>query len=64
MDKTDVGNVVMNKEERDKRINELLDKEDFDYKDYEEIDSLIKAMEADYYDLRRKYQRALMNIKE
>ena len=35
----------MDREERLKKMNELLDKEDFDYKDYQELEALISDME-------------------
>ena len=49
----------MNKEERDKRINELLDKEDFSCEDYVEVKNLISESEKEYYEMRRRFQEVV-----
>ena len=38
-------------------MNELLDKENFDYKDYKELKELIKDMENEWRALRQKYSQ-------
>ena len=62
MDKADVGD-VMEKEERLRRMNELLDKEDFNDKDYQELRELIREMENERRVLREKYAHTVYNIK-
>lgn len=50
--------MIMDKEERKTRMNELLDKEDFDHNDYLELKSLIEEDEKEYYDMKEKYLKA------
>ena len=69
MDKTDVGYVRvlgynMEREERLRRMNELLDKEDFNYDDYKELKVLIKDMEDEYHKMKERYTRAVYGLKE
>lgn len=59
MDQADVGYVIMDKEQRTERINELLNKEDMDSKDYDELISLVREMEREYYRLKEKYKTDL-----
>ena len=44
-------------------MNELLDKEDFNYDDYMELKVLIDDMEKEYYSLKERYTKAVYNIK-
>lgn len=44
-------------------MNELLDKEDFDYQDYKELKLLIKDMEEEYQKMKERYMRAVYGIK-
>ena len=53
----------MDREERLEKMNRLLDKEDFDYKDYMELEALISDMEKEYYDLKKRYQKLVYNTK-
>ena len=53
----------MEREERLRRMDELLDKEDFDYLDYIELRDLIKEMENERRRLREKYAHTVYNIK-
>lgn len=53
----------MEKEERTRRMNELLDKEDFDYKDYLELKSLIDEDEKEYYGLKDRFMKAVYGMK-
>lgn len=53
----------MEREERLRRMNELLDKEGFDYKDYKELKELIKDMEEEHRKLKERYMKAVYNIK-
>ena len=53
----------MDREERYRRMNELLDKEDFNEVDYRELRSLIKEMENERRKLREKYAQTVYNIK-
>ena len=50
-------------DERLRRMDELLDKEDFDYLDYKELRELIKEMENERRKLREKYAKTVYNIK-
>ncbi len=60
MDKTDVGyvGIIM---DVDEKINVLLDKEDFNADDYKELLKLIGEKEKEYYDLRDRYRKAMLN---
>ena len=49
--------MIMEKEERRQRMNELLDKENFDHMDYLELKSLIKEDEKEYYDMKDKFMQ-------
>ena len=53
----------MEKEEKLRRMNELLDKEDFNDKDYQELRELIREMENERRVLREKYAHTVYNIK-
>lgn len=53
----------MDREERLTRMNELLDKEDFDDRDYRELRDLINDMENERRKLREKYAHTVYNIK-
>ena len=63
MDKTDAVVVGGMMDERLRRMEELLDKEDFDDKDYAELRELIKEMENERRNLREKYAKTVLNIK-
>ena len=45
----------------DERINELLDKEDFGVDDYNELLKLISEKEKEYYSLRERFRKAMLN---
>ena len=62
MDKTDVD-FVKSREERLEKMNKLLDKDDFDHNDYMELEALISDMEKEYYDLKKRYQKLVFEIK-
>lgn len=53
----------MNREERLRRMEELLDKEDFNEVDYRELRDLINEMENERRRLREKYAHTVYNIK-
>ena len=53
----------MSREERLDKMNKLLDKEDFDHNDYMELEALISDMEKEYYDLKKRYQKLVFDIK-
>ena len=53
----------MEKEQRIKRIIELLDKDDFNHKDYDELKKLLAEDEKEYYALKEKYKEALFGVK-
>ena len=53
------GVLIMEKEQRIKRITELLEKEDMDHKDYDELISLVREEEKEYYRLKEKYKTDL-----
>lgn len=53
----------MEREERLRRMEELLDKEDFNYADYKELRELINEMENDRRRLREKFAHTVYNIK-
>lgn len=53
----------MEKEERKARMNELLDKDNFDYKDYLELKTLIDEDEKEYYDMKDKFREAVYGMK-
>ena len=55
--------MIMEKEERKARMNELLDKEDFDYKDYLELKSLIDEDEKEYYGLKDRFMKAVYGMR-
>ena len=65
MDKADAGNVggEMDKDERLRRMEELLDKEDFNEVDYRELRELIIEMENERRAMREKYAHTVYNIK-
>ena len=65
MDKTDVGyvGIIMDKEQRTKRIIELLDKDNFNEKDYEELKGLLAENDKEYYRLREKYRESMFGVK-
>lgn len=65
MDKADVGYVggEMDKDERLRRMEELLDKEDFNEVDYKELRELIIEMENERRAMREKYAHTVYNIK-
>ena len=49
--------------ERIDRMNELLDKEDFNEQDYVELRRLVKEMEDERRKLKEKYARTVYGIK-
>lgn len=53
----------MDREKRLERMNELLDKEDFDYYDYKALEELIKEMEKEYQDLKKRFMKAAYGAK-
>lgn len=53
----------MDREERFKKMNALLDKEDFDYYDYKALKELIKEMEEEYQDLKKRFREAVYGTK-
>ena len=53
----------MNSEEKTRRMDELLDKEDFNEVDYRELRELIIDMENERRKLREKYAHTVYNIK-
>ena len=55
--------MIMNVEERKKRMNELLDKDNFDYKDYLELKTLIDEDEKEYYDMKDRFMVAVYGMK-
>ena len=55
--------MIMNKEQRIKRITELLDKENFDCYDYEELKKLLAENDKEYYRLKEKYKDSLYATK-
>lgn len=55
--------IIMEKEERRKRMNELLDKEDFDYKDYLELKALIDEDKKEYYNLKDRFIKAVYGMR-
>lgn len=64
MDKADVSYVGGNMgNERIDRMNELLDKEDFNEQDYIELRQLVKEMEDERRKLKEKYARTVYGIK-
>ena len=65
MDKADavIIGVDMEREERLIRMEELLDKEDFNEVDYNELKKLINDMENERRILLKKYTQNLQNIK-
>ena len=56
------GGMIMEKEERKARMNELLDKDDFNYTDYLELKSLIDEDEKEYYDLKDRFMKAVYGM--
>ena len=54
--------IIMEKEERRKRMNEILDKDNFDYKDYQELKVLLAEDEKEYYNLKERFMRAVYGI--
>lgn len=44
-------------------MNELLDKKDFDYKDYLELKKLIDEDEKEYYDLKKRFMKAVYGMR-
>ena len=55
--------MIMEKEQRTKRIIELLDKEDFDCYDYEELKKLLAENDREYYRLKEKYKDSMYAMK-
>lgn len=55
--------MTMEKEERKTRMNELLDKDNFDYKDYLELKTLIDEDEKEYYDMKDRFMEAVYGMK-
>ena len=55
--------IIMDKEMRTKRIIELLDKDDFNEKDYEELKGLLAENDKEYYRLKEKYKEAMYGVK-
>jgi TPP-dependent 2-oxoacid decarboxylase len=55
--------MIMEKEERKARMNELLDKEDFNYTDYLELKSLIDEDEKEYYGMKDRFMKAVYGMK-
>ena len=53
----------MNKDERLRRMEELLDKENFDLFDYEELIKLEKEMESERRKIKEKYRKAVHEVK-
>jgi hypothetical protein len=53
----------MDKDERLRRMEELLDKEDFNEVDYRELRELIIEMENERRAMREKYAHTVYNIK-
>ena len=53
----------MNSEQRTKRIIELLEKDDFNCKDYEELKKLLEENDRAYYRLREKYRESVFATK-
>lgn len=54
--------MTMEKEERKTRMNELLDKDNFDYKDYLELKTLIDEDEKEYYDMKDRFMEAVYGM--
>lgn len=50
--------MIMKVEERKKRMNELLDKDDFNFEDYQELKVLLVEDEKEYYNMKEKYLKA------
>lgn len=44
-------------------MNALLDKEDFDYYDYKALEELIKEMEEEYQELKKRFREAVYGTK-
>lgn len=44
-------------------MNELLDKEDFDYKDYLELKALIDEDKKEYYNLKDRFIKAVYGMR-
>lgn len=55
--------IIMEKEERKQRMNELLDKEDFDHNDYLELKSLIEEDEKEFYNLKDRFMQAVYGMR-
>lgn len=53
----------MDKQQRIERIKELLEKEDFDSKDYDELKRLLVENDKEYYHLREKYKESMFAVK-
>ena len=53
----------MDKEQRTKRIIELLDKEDMDCKDYDELKRLLAENDKEYYRLKERYKESMYAAK-
>jgi hypothetical protein len=53
----------MDIEERRKRMNELLDKDNFDYKDYQELKDLLAEDEKEYYNLKERFMKAVYGMR-
>ncbi len=54
----------MDIEERRKRMNDLLDKDNFDYKDYQELKDLLAEDEKEYYNLKERFMRAVYGMRQ
>jgi hypothetical protein len=53
----------MDIEERRKRMNDLLDKDNFDYKDYQELKDLLAEDEKEYYNLKERFMKAVYGMR-
>lgn len=53
----------MDIEERRKRMNELLDKDNFDYKDYQKLKDLLAEDEKEYYNLKERFMKAVYGMR-
>lgn len=54
----------MDIEERRKRMNELLDKDNFDYKDYQELKDLLAEDEKEYYNFKERFMKAVYGMRQ
>lgn len=45
-------------------MNELLDKDNFDYKDYQELKDLLAEDEKEYYNFKERFMKAVYGMRQ